>query len=484
MEQISSYTKIVATIGPASDSIETIKAFFEAGVRVFRLNFSHGTMTEQIKRLRMIRSVSAKTGIPVAVFQDLQGPKIRIGTLDRPFYQVEKDEKIILTVDQVPGTKDRVSIDYPYLHEEIKADSRIFIDDGLISLTVKEISGHDIHCIINEGGILKSRKGVNLPKVPLKHLSSFTDKDIQDLDFSFEHTVDYVALSFVRSANDVASLRSHMISRYSRTIPIISKIEKPEAVDDITGIIAESNAIMVARGDLGVEMYPEEVPLVQKTIIRACLKAGLPVITATQMLESMMNNARPTRAETNDVANAVLDGTSAVMLSGETAAGKHPLQAVEIMRRIVTHTEISAEFMRLVLEQSLNRDHVELANKQSITEAVGLATREIAESTKAVLILCFTHSGSTARRISMYRPKTPIVALSPIEATVRQLALSWGVRSHLIAYLESIDETLKYAMQFVKQHNLAKTGETVVVTAGVPLGVPGTTNMIRVMQVE
>ena len=483
IEKMSSYTKIVATIGPASDSYETIRSCIEAGVRVIRLNFSHGSAEEQLLRLQRVRQISNELHIPVAVMQDLQGPKIRIGLLQQSSYYLEKGHTIILTSESCIGNEHRVSIDYPSLDEEISVGARILIDDGLISLTVSKIDNKEIHCIVEEGGILRARKGVNLPKVALKHLSSFTEKDKRDLDFAFTNDVDYVALSFVRSASDVSALRIHMKSTYGREIPIISKIEKPEAVEDLHGIMSQSSAIMIARGDLGVEMYPEEVPLIQKSIIRACLRAGLPVITATQMLESMMNNPRPTRAETNDVANAVLDGTSAVMLSGESAAGKYPLNAVETMRRIVVHTEQSLEFKHLVHEQSLNKDHVDMSNKRSTTDAVGLATREIALATKAVLIMCFTYSGNTARLISKYRPSTPVIALSPIGSTVRRLALSWGVRSYLIEHLSSIEASLHYAEQFVKKHNLAKQGDTVVVTAGVPVGKSGMTNMIKVMEI-
>ena len=484
MQTLNNYTKIVATIGPASESYETIEAIITAGARVIRLNFSHGSAQEQQGRVDKARQASAKLGIPISIFQDLQGPKIRIGQLAEPFITLRSGDNIILTTDVCIGTQQRISIDYPYLHEEIKKGSRILIDDGLIALTVDSVSGNDIHCTAVEGGIIKPRKGVNLPGVPLAHLSSFTEKDEQDLAFAFDNELDYVALSFVRSANDVRALRVLMNTRFGREIPIISKIEKPEAVDNIKEIIAESSVIMVARGDLGVEMYPEEVPMVQKAIIRACHEAGLPVITATQMLESMMVNPRPTRAETNDVANAVLDGTSAVMLSGETAAGKYPLQAVQIMNRVVMHTEKSGEFKRLVLDQGLNREHVELRTKRSITDAVGLATRELAMAIEASKIACFTHSGSTARRIAKFRPGTPIIAFSPIPSTVTRLALSWGVTPRLIDNLDSVDELLEYAPAYLKKQNLAKSGEIVVITAGVPVGSPGMTNMIKVVEIE
>lgn len=480
---MQNHTKIVATIGPASESFESIKQIIASGARVIRLNFSHGSASEQLVRLERARQASAELGIPIAIFQDLQGPKIRISALAEPFL-IESGETIVLTTERCTGTRERIGIDYPYLHEEITVGCRILIDDGLIGLTVDSISGKDIRCVVAEGGLVKPRKGVNLPGVPLRHLSSFTAKDEADLQFAFDHAVDYVALSFVRSGADVAALRELMRSRFGREIPIISKIEKPEAVEDLQNILNESSAIMVARGDLGVEMFPEEVPIVQKAIIRACHEKGLPVITATQMLESMMTNPRPTRAETNDVANAVLDGTSAVMLSGETAAGAFPLRAVQIMQRVITHTEQSVEFQRLVLDQSLNREHVELRTKRSITEAVGLATRELALAIQATKIACFTHSGSTARRIVKFRPGTPVIAFSPLESTVRLLALSWGVYPVLIENLATVDQLLEFAPEYLKTHNLANVGETVVMTAGVPVGRAGMTNMIKVVEIE
>ncbi len=483
MQKINNYTKIVATIGPASEDYDSVKSIIAAGARVIRLNFSHGDAAEHQVRVDRARQASRELGIPVAIFQDLQGPKIRLGKLSEPFEAASGDTLVITTEKEFVGSAGRVSIDYPFLHSEISAGSRILIDDGLLSLRVESVKGSEISCTVVEGGLVRPRKGVNLPGVPLNHLSSFTAKDEKDLAFAFENELDFVALSFVRSSRDVHALRQLMLSRYGREIPIISKIEKPEAVDDIEEIISESGAIMVARGDLGVEMYPEEVPLAQKNIIRACQSTGTPVITATQMLESMITNPRPTRAETNDVANAVLDGTSAVMLSGETAAGKYPLQAVQTMNRIITHTESSKEFRNLVLNQGVNRAHIKLRQKRSITDAVGLATRELAFSIKACKIACFTNSGSTARRIAKFRPETPILAFSPIQSTVTRLALSWGVSPILIDELTTIDELLEFAPEYLRKHNLAKPGGPVVITAGVPVGVEGNTNMIKVVEV-
>jgi pyruvate kinase len=484
MNEAETYTKIVATIGPASDSFESIKAIIDAGARVIRLNFSHGSADEQQVRYDRARKASVELGIPVAVVQDLQGPKIRVGELQEPSIEIKGGEQLVITTDKCVGTAKRIGIDYPYLHEEIEVGARILINDGLISLTVDRIEETDIVCTIAEDGMLYPRKGVNLPGVPLRHLKSFTEKDARDLSFAFENNVDFIALSFVRSAADVESLRSYMKETFGRTIPIISKIEKPEAVSDIDRIIEVSDAIMIARGDLGVEVLPEEVPLIQKSVIRKCLAGGVPVITATQMLESMMHNPRPTRAETNDVANAVLDGTSAVMLSGETAAGEYPLQAVKTMKRIASLAERSDEFRRLVLNQINDLGQSKGQTKQSTTEAVGLATRELALSIKASYIACFTHSGSTARLIAKFRPSLPLIAFSPISETVQRLALSWGVKPIQIQDLDSVDALLAYAPHYLREKGYVVKGDTVVVTAGVPVGSSGKTNMIKVVEVE
>lgn len=476
-----SYTKIVATLGPASSEYETIRAIIEAGCRVVRLNFSHGSHSEQHERCANARKASEELGIPIAIFMDLQGPKIRIGELEESSYALQKGDALTITTVPLVGTRARISIDYPHLHQEIQRGQRILINDGLVSLVVSSIEGTEIHCTMVEDGVILPRKGVNLPQVPLSHLSSFTPKDEADLAFAFEHELDYVALSFVRTADDVKALKAHMLATYGSVIPIISKIEKPEAVDNIEAIMAESSAIMIARGDLGVEVPAEEVPLIQKSIIRSCIEVGLPVITATQMLESMMQNPRPTRAETNDVANAVLDGTSAVMLSGESAAGRYPLDAVRTMVRIARLTEQSPAFSRQVINQISAAD---MPQSQTITEAVGLATRELALSIRASAIVCFTHSGSTARLIAKFRPSVPIIAFSPERRVVQYLALSWGVQPNLIEEQTSVDQLLEYGPRYLVENAMARSGETVVITAGVPVGSSGRTNMIKVVEIE
>ena len=478
------YTKIVATLGPASESMEVIMSIIKGGARVIRLNFSHGTAAEQQVRHDRARAASEKLGIPIAIFMDLQGPKIRVGQLAEPSLSFEKGDSLIISTKPCVGTKERISIDYPYLHQEILPGSQILINDGLVSLIVEKIEDSDIHCTFVEDGVIYPRKGVNLPKVPLMHLSSFTEKDEKDLAFAFENNLDYVALSFVRSAEDVKALKTLMKKRFGRTIPIIAKIEKPEAVTALESIIKQSSAIMIARGDLGVEVPAEEVPLIQKSIIRSCITYGVPVITATQMLESMMHNPRPTRAETNDVANAVLDGTSAVMLSGETAAGDYPLQAVLTMSRIALLTERSTDFQRLVFNQLYSMENTQARKNPTRTEAVGLATRELALSVHASYIACFTQTGSTARLISKFRPSVPLLAFSPRKSVVQMLSLSWGITPILIEPQKSVDSLLAFAPTFLEEEGHVKKGDSVVITAGVPVGSSGQTNMIKVFEFE
>jgi pyruvate kinase len=484
METPNTYTKIVATLGPASETYDSVKRIIELGARAIRLNFSHGSHQEQQLRVDYARKASAELGIPITIFQDLQGPKIRVGKLKVDQIPVIKGEQLIITTESLLGEPGKISIDYPHLHEEACPGCRVLIDDGLISLTVKRIEGKDIFCTVEDDGVIKPRKGVNLPDTELKKLSSFTKKDELDLEFAFKNKLDYIALSFVRGARDVKALREYMKQHFSDEIPIISKIEKPEAVDDIDAIIAQSSVIMIARGDLGVEVAPQEVPVIQKAIIRACNLAGKPVITATQMLESMMHNPRPTRAETGDVANAVLDGTSAVMLSGETAAGLFPLRAVEMMKSIITFTERSVDYQRQVLDQRLNWEAIEANRRRSLTEAVGTATRELALAIRAKYIACFTHSGSTARLVSKFRPGVPIIGFSPVMQTVQRLAISWGVTPVHIQDFKTFDELITYAPEFLKSLGLVEKGDTIVITAGVPVGTPGQTNTVKVVKIS
>jgi pyruvate kinase len=483
MKENITNAKIVATVGPASRSYEKIRDIIMSGASIIRINFSHGTREEHQQTVDWTRQVSEELDTPVAIFQDLQGPKIRVGKMDVDSFQLNEGETLKITTEPCVGNRDLISIDYPYLHQEVENGDRILIDDGLIALKVLNVEGKVITTEVVDGGTLKPRKGVNLPEAALKHISSYTKKDEKDLDFAFQNNLDFVALSFVRSSRDVIALKKFMYKNYGREIPIISKIEKPEAVKDIQNIIAETSAIMVARGDLGVETSSEEVPIIQKTLIRECNIAGIPVITATQMLESMITNPRPTRAEAGDVANAILDGTSAVMLSGETAAGDYPVRTVKIMKKIITHTEASLDYQRLVLDQRLNQEDIEINRKKSTTEAVGVATRELAMAIKAAYITCFTHSGSTARLISKYRPAVPIIAYTPIKQIAQRLSLSWGVTPVMIPQLSSINELFEIAPNYLMTIGAIKPGDKIVITAGVPVGSPGRTNMIKVVEI-
>jgi len=477
------FTKIVATIGPASRSEEIIRGMIEEGVDVFRLNFSHGTVEDHATSVKLVREVARGQDRTIALFQDLQGPKIRVGSINKDSLLLEEGEQFVLTTDSltggiIDGIK-KVSIDYPFLHEEARPGERILMDDGLLELKIEKISGKDIITRVITGGILKSRKGVNLPYIKL-NISALTEKDKEDVKFAFDYDLDYVALSFVRKAEDVKELIDLMKKLYGKKIPVIVKIEKPEALTDIDNIIDVADAVMVARGDLGVETSPQEVPIIQKNIIRKCNIAGKPVITATQMLESMVNNPRPTRAEANDVANAVLDGSDAIMLSAETATGKYPVESVRMMRDIADQVEKSSVFKSIVFH---NNDELLKNTFNNPEEAVSFAAIELADKIGAKYIVSFTHSGGTARKISKYRPKIPVIAFSPIQSTVRRLSLVWGVNSIEIGEVNSVDELLDGAAELLRFKRLAKEGDYVVITAGVPVGIAGSTNMIKAVKI-
>jgi pyruvate kinase len=482
----SKFTKIVATVGPASKNEEVLSQIILAGADVIRLNFSHGAWEDHKSVLSNVRKVSEELEKPIAVFQDLQGPKIRVGQLQTEFLTLKEGGNLILTTDELLGgtfgeTK-KVSIDYKNLHNEAQVGNRILLDDGLLELVVEKVEGHDISTRVINGGNLKPRKGVNFPHTKL-NISALTDKDKNDLKFAFENELDYVALSFVRSKEDVRELIDLMLRQYGKRIPIIAKIEKPEALADIDNIIDTADAIMVARGDLGVETSPQEVPIIQKTIIRKCNISGKPVITATQMLESMINNPRPTRAEANDVANAILDGTDAIMLSAETASGKYPVEAVRMMKDIALQVESSDIFKRALLHKNLSYDELMKMTKKDTEEATSFATIQLSDKICAKYIATFTNSGNTARKISKYRPLIPIIAFSPIQTIIRRLALVWGVTPFELGRVSSVDELLEGAAEVLKFKNLVSEGDFVVITAGVPVGVSGSTNMIKVVKI-
>ncbi len=480
------FTKIVATIGPSSRSTDVIRGLLEEGADVFRLNFSHGSLEDHSQSLRIIREVSEKLQKPAAVFQDLQGPKIRAGAIEGDALELKDGETFLLTTDTITGGLiggvKKVSIDYKNLHLETKPGDRILMDDGLLEIKVDKIVNNDIYTTVVNGGILKPHKGVNLPNIKLK-ISALTDKDKKDLKFAFDNDLDYVALSFVRKADDVRELIAIMQKEYKKKIPIIVKIEKPEALDDLDNIIDCSDAVMVARGDLGVETSPQEVPMVQKEIIRKSNVAGKPVITATQMLESMINSPRPTRAEANDVANAILDGSDAVMLSAETASGKYPVESVKMMKSIALQVEDSRMFKNTVFQKNIHFDDLVKLSYENPEEAVSFATIELADKIGAKYIVSFTKSGATARKIAKFRPVIPVIAFSPLPSTVRLLTLSWGVTPLELGNVNSVDEILDGAAEVLKFKKLVNEGDFIVITAGVPIGVAGSTNMIKVVRI-
>jgi pyruvate kinase len=483
---VNKFTKIVATIGPASSSPEIIKALLLEGADVFRMNFSHGTFDEHLTTLRTIREVSSALERTVCVFQDLQGPKIRVGAIKDNALALIDNETLVLSSEPVEGgifdNIKKVSIDYPGLCNEAKPGDRILMDDGLLEIKIDRIEKGLIYTNVIHGGILKPHKGVNLPHVKLS-ISALTEKDRRDLEFAFIHELDFVALSFVRNSGDIKELSELMQTKYGKKIPIIAKIEKPEAIADLDNIIDEADAIMVARGDLGVETSPQEVPVIQKEIIRKSNASGKPVITATQMLESMINNPTPTRAEANDVANAIFDGSDAVMLSAETASGKYPVEAVRMMKSIALQVEDSWIFKNTVFKKQIIYDDLIKKTYENPEEAVCFATVELAEKIWANYIVTFTHSGGTARNIAKYRPIIPIVAISPVASTVRRLMLTWGVTPLELGDVDSVDELLDGAAEVLKFKQLVKAGDYVVITAGVPVGMAGSTNMVKVVKI-
>ena len=487
MAESMKFTKIVATLGPKSRSPEIIEALLRAGADVIRLNFSHGSHEDHALSVRLVREAADKLNRHVAIFQDLQGPKIRLGQLDGDRLDVTAGETLVLTTDDlVGGIHDgvkKVAIDHRSLHEEVRPGDRLLVDDGLIELAVERIEGHEIFTRVVDGGQLKPRKGVNLPHVKLK-ISAITAKDRADLAFAYDHDLDYVALSFVRDADDVKELIEVMLTTHGRKIPIIAKIEKPEAVQHIAGIIAVADAIMVARGDLGVETSPQDVPLMQKNLIRQCNIAGKPVITATQMLESMISHPRPTRAEANDVANAILDGTDAVMLSAETAAGQYPVEAVRMMKNIALSVEASDIFRTLMHKNVLIQAELVANACLRVEDAVHFATIELADKLCARYLVGFTNSGASVLGLAKFRPLAPLIAFSSKPATLRRLALVWGVEPLQLGQISSVDELLTSATESLLNKGMVAEGEIVVFTAGVPIGVPGGANMIKVVKIE
>jgi len=461
-------TKIVCTIGPASESPDVIKELISNGMGVARLNFSHGTHGEHGEKIRIIRKLSDELGRPVAILQDLAGPKMRAGYIPDPGVRLEAGEIFILTSQDVEGSDKRVTVSYPHLPEEVEPGDHILLADGFLELEVRAVDGSEIKCEVITGGILTSHKGINLPTRSIR-TPPFTDKDREDLLFGLRHGVDYVAVSFVRNKKDILRVKQ-IIKQEKKDTPVIAKIEKHEAIVHIDEIIEVSDGIMVARGDLGVEIPLEEVPALQKKLIKMANRHGKPVITATQMLRSMVDSPRPTRAEATDVANAVLDGTDAVMLSEETAVGAYPIKAVQFMARIIENAEKSYPYER----------YLQLTPEKKIPESVAYASCVLADHLNVSAIVAPTQSGLTARHISRFKPKRPIIALSPNLDTVRRLSLFWGCIPRLVPVPRDTDDMIEQAALTVLESGFVSGGDLVVITAGHPVGISGTTNMMRV----
>lgn len=468
-------TKIVCTIGPSSDSYEVLKALVNEGMNVARLNFSHGTHPEHKKRIDTIKKLSDDLDEPIAIMLDTKGPEIRIKTFKDGMIRIEQGQDFTLTSEDIEGDEARVSVTYKDIAKDLKASDRVLIDDGLVEFTVISVDEKNVYMKAVNSGELSNRKGVNLPSVKV-NLPTLTEKDIEDLIFGIENDVDFIAASFIRSAKDVLEIRKILESNGGDDIKIISKIENLEGVQNIDEIIDVSDGIMVARGDMGVELDEEDIPLVQKDIIRKCNLKGKFVITATQMLDSMIRNPRPTRAEVTDVANAILDGSSAIMLSGETAAGAYPVKACEMMRKIAVKIEDSLDYKIIV--ESTNDEH-----EINITNSIAKATREAAYDLNAKVIIAATTSGLTARNISKFKPKSPIIAATTDEKVRRQLAIEWGVYPIRATLASSIDDLFYESINILKNIKFVKEGELVILTAGMPLGKAGSTNIMMVKTV-
>lgn len=466
-------TKIVCTIGPASESPKIFKELVKNGLNVARLNFSHGDHEEHGKRVKVIKEVREELKLPVALLLDTKGPEIRTGKFKDPEVDLEEGQKFIVTTRDVLGDNTICNVSYSGLPKDVGPGNSILIDDGLIELEViKILNDTDIECTVKNPGTVKNNKGVNVPGVQI-NLPAVTEKDKNDIIFGINMDIDFIAASFVRKAADVLAIRRILEENNAEHIHIISKIENQEGVDNLEEIIEVSDGIMVARGDLGVEIPTEDMPLVQKRMIELCNKAGKPVITATQMLDSMIRNPRPTRAEVTDVANAILDGTDAIMLSGETAAGKYPIEAVRMMATIAKRTESSINYRNLLITKAMKKDI-------SITDAISYATCNTAMDLQASAIITATSSGYTARMVSKFRPQAPIIAATTSERIRRRLSLIWGVETLYTPVMQSTDDVIDGAVQRALQEEFIKNGDLVVITAGVPVGVSGTTNLIKV----
>lgn len=468
MKPLIHRTKIVATIGPASDSPDMIRKMLLAGMNVARLNFSHGKYDDHAERIRRLRSVSEELDLPLMLLQDLQGPKIRVGDLPGEGMVLTVGESLTLVpIADYKGDPGTVGIDYPHVAEEAEPGTQVLLDDGLLELRVTAIAGDAVQCEVVEGGVLKSHKGVNFPSLNLR-LPSMTEKDKRDLEFGIEQGVDLISLSFVRKPEDIQLLKA-LLKEKGAKLPVLAKLEKPQAIANLEAIVDECDAIMVARGDLGVEMSPEKVPLIQKRIIQLCNQKGIPVITATQMLDSMIHNPRPTRAEASDVANAIMDGTDAVMLSGESAVGDYPVESVRMLARIATEVEPSIKV--------INYPPAHTGDAEAISEAL----HAIDDTLDLHCIIAFTETGYTAKLASAERPKAPIVAYTPDPSIYHQLSLNWGVRPILMHLTHNtMEELLPVLEADLIQRNFASPGDKVLLMGGIPFGKVGSTNFLKI----
>lgn len=467
-------TKIVCTIGPASESSQIIEAMIRAGMNVARLNFSHGTQEEHVRKIKTIRQIADRLKEPVAILQDLSGPKIRVGKVMEGGVELRRGEGFSLTNREIMGDERGVSVNYPSLPDEVKPGDTILLADGTIELQVLRNNGQDIQCRVVVGGVLTSYKGINFPTRSIL-ASAFTEKDRQDLLFGIQHGVDLIGLSYVKEAADIGKVKE-MLEKESADLPVIAKIERKEALEHIDEILLASDGIMVARGDLGVETPLERIPNVQKMLIRKANGLGKPVITATQMLRSMVDHTQPTRAEVTDVVNAIYDGTDAIMLSEETANGQFPVEAAQMMAKIAQAAEEEFPF-----NQFLKR---ETKGRTDLPQAISHAASLLAEEVDAVAIVTPTESGSTTRWVSKLRPRQPILALSRHLSTIRRLNLCWGVYPLLVPDWKDTDDMLERAKRMPKELGLASKGDRIIIIAGVPISIPGTTNLIKVEIVE
>ena len=467
-------TKIIATLGPATAGERQVRALVDSGMDAARLNFSHGNHIEHARSIASIRAVAAEVGRPIAVIADLQGPKIRVGEMPEGGSRMVRGQEVVLTPSRVTGSTKLIPISYNDLAGAVKAGAKILLDDGGIVLKVLEVNPDgDVLCRVTAGGMLMSRRGVKLPGQDLS-APSLTGKDQQDLAFALQAGVDFVALSFVRTANDIEELRALITGQTDRAVKVIAKIEKQEAIRNITSIISMADAVMIARGDLGVEIAPERVPYWQKEIIHRAISQAKTVITATQMLESMIERPMPTRAEASDVANAVYDGTDALMLSGETAIGKYPARAISTMHRIARTVESS---MR-------RKKGGRLAGGKTVTDAISAAACELADNIDAKALVTPTSSGTTALQVAKHRPNAPVLAVSSSVDVVNQLAIAWGVQPFLVSPARDTDDMFAKASEAAREAHRASSGDEIVITAGVHVNVPGTTNLIKVHRME